>query len=373
MRIAFDAHMVGEQETGNETYALSLLGALARCDPDDQYLVLATRPARVRAALPMPDNFSLVRVWPRSSFVRIPVGMPLVLRSKHADLLHVTYIAPPRTPCPTVVTVHDLSFQVFDDVVSPRTRWILRALVPRSLTRASRVIAISEWTKQDVIRHYGIVPGKIVVTHLAADPAFAPLETPVREPLPDGVVEPYVLAVGNLEPRKNLSRLVEGFAALVRDRGFEGRLVLVGKRAADTTAVTRAVRRWGLQSRVVFTGYVSRATLRLLYNRASVFVYPSLYEGFGLPPVEAMACNCPVVASNSSALPETLGDAALLVDPHSTMELTGAMAAVIGDPELARSLRAKGRRKAAEYTWEKTAAQTRAVYADALKPSGESR
>ena len=367
MRVAFDAHMVGERETGNETYALSLLAALGRRDSDDQYEVLVTRPAHVRTVLKLPANFSLVRLWPRSSLLRIPLVMPLVLTATRADLLHVTYIAPPLTPCPTVVTVHDLSYLVFDDVMSPRTRSILRTLVPRSVARASRVIAISEWTKQDLIRHYGISPEKIAVTYLAPDPVFAPVEDAAREALPEGVVEPYVLAVGNLEPRKNLARLVEAFAGLVRDHGFDGRLVLVGKPATDTAAITGAVKRWGLQSRVVFTGYVTQSTLRLLYNRASVFVYPSLYEGFGLPPVEAMACNCPVVASNASALPEILGDAALLVDPHSTSELVRAMAAVIDDPEMARNLRAKGRRQAALYTWDETANRTRAVYEDVVK------
>ena len=367
LRIAFDAHMVGERETGNETYALSLLAALGKSDPDDEYLVLATRPAHVRTVLKPPSNFSLVRLWPGSSLVRIPFVMPVVLMATRADLLHVTYIAPPLTPCPTVVTVHDLSYLVFDDVVSPRTRSILRTLVPRSVARASRVIAISEWTKRDLIRHYDVAPEKIAVTHLAPDPVFTPIEDAAREALPEGVVEPFVLAVGNLEPRKNLARLVEAFAGLVRDHGFAGRLVLVGKPAADTAAITAAVDRWGLQSRVVFTGYVTQAMLRLLYNRAIVFAYPSLYEGFGLPAVEAMACNCPVVASNASALPEILGDAALLVEPHSTSELVRAMAAVIDDPELARSLKAKGRRQAALYSWDKTATQTRAVYEDVVK------
>jgi len=183
--------------------------------------------------------------------------------------------------------------------------------------------------------------------------------------LPAGLREPFILAVGNLEPRKNLDRLLQAFGALVRDGGFGGQLVLVGKGSGAAEILAKA-RREGLESKIALTGFVPEHDLVLLYNRASLFVYPSLYEGFGLPPIEAMACGCPVVASAASVLPETLGNAALLVDPESVHELATAMASVLADSDLARKLRQKGLQRARALTWHQTAARTHAVYEDVV-------
>jgi glycosyltransferase involved in cell wall biosynthesis len=365
-RIAIDAHMVGERETGNETYTVNLLRGLTEQPRDDSYLVLSPHLARLRS-LDLPPNFEPVRVWPAQSLIRVPVATPLAARAHRADLLHMTtYVAPPWSPCPMVVTIHDLSFLEYPRAFSWRVRNMLRTLVPGSLARAARVIAVSEWTKQDLVRRYGVPAEKIVVTPEAPPPGFRRLADAPRFALPPGVAEPFVLAVGNLEPRKNLVRLIQAFGLTVRQHGFTGQLVLVGqahRRAGDARLAARDA---GVESRVVFTGFVSRDDLTLLYNRASLFVYPSLYEGFGLPPLEAMACGCPVVASNVTALPEVLGDAALLVNPLAVEALAEAMAAVLERPELAASLREKGRQRAARYSWEATAARTREVYTQVL-------
>jgi glycosyltransferase involved in cell wall biosynthesis len=365
-RIAIDAHMVGERETGNETYTVNLLRGLAEHAVDDHYLCLSPHPARLRS-LKLPANFEPIGVWPGQSLVRVPVATPMAVRRQKADLLHMTtYVAPPWSPCPMVVTIHDLSFLEYPHAFSWRVRTMLRTLVPGSVARAARVIAVSEWTKQDLIRHYGVPAEKIVVTPEAPPPGFQRLPDAPRLPLPPGVAEPFVLAVGNLEPRKNLTRLIEAFGLLIRQHGFSGQLVLVGKAQLRAGDAQRAVRESGVESRVVFTGFVSHDDLTLLYNRASLFVYPSLYEGFGLPPLEAMACGCPVVASNVTAMPEVLGDAALLVNPLSNAELAQGMMAVLDRPELAASLRAKGLQRAASYSWRATAAGTREVYAQVL-------
>jgi glycosyltransferase involved in cell wall biosynthesis len=365
-RIAVDAHMVGERETGNETYTRNLLRGLAEQPDGDHYLCLTPDPSRLRS-LELPANFEPVRVWPGQSLIRVPVATPIAARQAKADLLHMTtYVTPPWSPCPTVVTIHDLSFLEYPNAFSWRVRTMLSRLVPGSLARASRVIAVSEWTKQDLVRRYGVPPEKIAVTHEAPPPGFRRLADPQSLRLPAGVREPFVLAVGNLEPRKNLVRLIEAFAVVVEQHGFSGQLVLVGKahmRAGDAQKTAHQRR---IESHVAFTGYVSHDDLTLLYNRASLFVYPSLYEGFGLPPLEAMACGCPVVASNVTALPEVLGDAALLVNPLSVEELAQAMASVLNRPELAASLREKGAQRAASYSWSATAAKTREVYAQVL-------
>jgi len=365
-RIAVDAHMIGEHETGNETYTVNLLRGLAQQPGTDRYLCLSPHPSRLRA-LDLPANFAPVRVWPAPSLVRVPVATPIAVRRQKADLLHMTtYVAPPWSPCPMVVTIHDLSFLEYPTAFSWRVRTMLTALVPGSVKRAARVIAVSEWTKQDLIRRFGVAPEKIAVTPEAPPPGFQRLPDAQRLPLLPGVAEPFVLAVGNLEPRKNLARLIEAFGVVIREHGFTGQLVLVGKahmRAGDARVAAHEA---GVESRVVFTGFVSHDDLTLLYNRASVFVYPSLYEGFGLPPLEAMACGCPVLASNATAMPEVLGDAALLVNPLSVEEMAQGMMAVLEQPELAAGLREKGLRRAASYSWEATAARTREVYAQVL-------
>jgi glycosyltransferase involved in cell wall biosynthesis len=367
MRVAFDAHMIGERETGNESYALNLLRGLAALpDDENQYGVLTPRPQALRTAITLPPRFEVVRVWPAASALRIPFGMPIALASWRSNLLHVTYIAPGRPGCPTVVTVHDLSYLAHPEWLSWRVRFTLNQLVPRSVRAAARVIAISDFTKQDLVQRYGLPAEKIVVVPLAAGANFTPLADAAARPLPSGIGEPFILAVGNLEPRKNLATLIAAFAEMVRQHAFAGQLVIAGKAKYRGEEAAGVVTRLGLEGRVVFTGFIDDETLRLLYNRATLFAYPSLYEGFGLPLLEAMACGCPVVASNATAIPQTAGDAAILVDPTSVAALAAAMARVVGDPELARRLSVEGRAQAARFSWTRTAELTRGVYQEAV-------
>lgn len=367
MRVAVDAHMVGEHESGNETYVVNLLRALAEDPAGNTYQVLTPHPDRLRAILALPTSATIVRVRPAVSVLRIPFGIPNAVRQHRSQVLHVTYVAPPVVSCPTVVSVHDLSYLAYPQSVSPRTRVILTVLVRASVRRAARVIAISAFTRKDLVTRYGIAEDKIAVIHLAAGPAFQVLDDARSQRLPEGVSEPYVLAVGNLEPRKNLARLIEAFAAVAREPGVTTKLVLVGKSKGQADSLARLVGQHGLRERVVFTGFVEEDQLVLLYNRAALFIYPSLYEGFGFPPLEAMACGCPVVASNVTAIPEVLGDAALLVDPMSVSAMAEAMRDVLRRDELARDLRARGLRQAARYSWARAAQQTREVYADAIR------
>jgi glycosyltransferase involved in cell wall biosynthesis len=365
VRVAFDAHVVGERESGNETYAVNLLRALATNPTGDTYQVLTPHPDRLRAILALPPSATIVRVRPGTSILRIPVGIPSAVRRHRSEVLHVSYVAPPVVACPTVVTVHDLSYLAYPRSLSPRARFMLTVLVPFSIRRAARVIAVSAFTRQDLVARYGVAEDKISAVHEAAGPAFRVLDDAQRQ-MPQGVSEPYVLAVGNLEPRKNLARLIEAFAAVAREPGVTAKLVLVGKSKGQAAALERLVEQHGLRDRVVFTSFVPEDQLVLLYNRAALFIYPSLYEGFGLPPLEAMACGCPVVASNVTAMPEVLGDAALLVDPTSTHALSEAMLQVLRRDELARDLRARGLRQVARYSWAKAAEQTREVYGEAV-------
>jgi glycosyltransferase involved in cell wall biosynthesis len=366
VRVAFDAHVVGEHESGNETYATNLLRALVDEPAGNTYQVLTPHPDRLRAILALPPSASIVRVAPATSVLRIPFGIPRAVRRNRSDVLHVSYVAPPLVGCPTVVTVHDLSYLAYPQSLSTRARFILTALVPRSVRRAARVIAVSAFTRQDLVTRYGIPQEQISVVHEAAGPAFRVLDAAAVRPLPSGVTAPFVLAVGNLEPRKNLARLIEAFAVLIRDPAVTATLVLVGQAKRQAASLAGLVEQHGLRERVVFTGFVPEEELVLLYNRAALFIYPSLYEGFGLPPLEAMACGCPVIASNVTAMPEVLGDAALLVDPTSAGAMAEAMRAVLQGDAPTPELRARGLRQAARYSWARAAEQTRSVYAEAI-------
>ncbi len=438
MDIAIDAHMVGEQETGNETYTLNLIRALLRVagrDPKGfswdrasvraalpgtsespggweegnaphpsrprrwgatpRFRLLATHPERLAAALPtLPSFASILRLRPANALLRIPLGLPWLAVREHIDLLHVTYNAPPLSPCPTVVTVHDISFEHYPQFFSLRDRLILKTLVPLSIRRAARVITVSRHAQAEIAARYQVPPERIAVTYEAAGEQFQPVTNPaalqaVRQKYALGDA-PFILALGNLQPRKNIPRLVEAFRRATDQLAASSEatppiidhrppftdhrspipspyfLVIAGKAKWRESEIYQAVQVAGLAERVIFPGYVDDADLPALYSAATVFVYPSLYEGFGLPPLEAMACGVPVICSNVASLPEVVGDAVLTVDPLDTDALAQALVAVVNDAGLRADLAARGLRRAALFSWDRCAVETLAVYADVL-------
>jgi glycosyltransferase involved in cell wall biosynthesis len=369
MRVGIDAHMVGAQETGNETYIVNLLRALQAVEGEDRYIPLTPCPASLEAALGPTARARALRVPLGPSLLRVPLGIPLTAARHSLDLLHMTYFLPPICPIPTVVTVHDISFRVYPETFSRRDRLLLSWGVPLALRRATRIIAVSEFTKRDLLRRYGVPEEKVRVTHEAAAPEFEPVKDPTRLQAARrkyGLTFPYILSVGNLQPRKNLRALLEAFLSAKSERGIAHRLVVVGKRGWQAAAFLREVGVQGLEGEVVFTGYVPTEDLPDLYSAADLFVYPALYEGFGLPPLEAMACGTPVVASSAASLPEVLGEAALLVDPRDVRAMTSAILRVLGDADLARRLSGLGLAQARRFSWERTARETVEVYREAL-------
>lgn len=358
-RVALDLHMVGGQETGNETYAAELGAALGR-NPGCDTLLYTPRPQAVAAGL----VHARVRRTPDvPSAVRLGLLYPWLARRDRVDLIHVTYAAPPLFSGPTVVTVHDVSYRIYPEFFSPRVRATLEALVGRSVRRAARVIAISENTRRDLVRLYGLPPDRVVVTHLAAARRFEPQAADrlaqVRSRL--GLPDQYVLAVGNLQPRKNLGRLVDAFAGLAAEHP-DLCLVLVGKSAWRGSDVASRVSERGIAGRVVMTGYVEPDDLPAVYAGSQVFCYPSLYEGFGLPAVEAMACGAPTLTSDTSCMPEVVGDAAVTVDPTSVDAIAGGLRRLLDDPDLRARLAARGMARARTFSWDRTAGQTVDVY-----------
>jgi glycosyltransferase involved in cell wall biosynthesis len=365
LTIAIDAHMVGQQETGNETYILGLLKGLTQIDRTNRYFIIALDPAALRLRIDFPENFAIVPLKPTSDLVRVPLAMPWTAHKLGADVLHVTYVAPPISPCPTVVTVHDITFKMFPEFFSPRDRFVLSILVPPSMRRASYIIAVSEQTKVDIVTHYSIPATRISVTLEAPDERFAPVSDPallhaIREKY--ALAETFVLAVGNLQPRKNLETLIHATARL-KSRGTRyGQLVIVGQTHWQARRILASMHQAGPEIDVRFLGYVPDEDLPALYSASQVFAFPSLYEGFGLPPLEAMACGTPVICSNAGALEEIVGGAGLLLPPKDVNAWTDALQSILENPELRTHMIHQGLAHVRAFSWKDTATKTLEIY-----------
>lgn len=264
----------------------------------------------------------------------------------------------------TVYTLHDLIFLRYPEYHLPYNRWYLAFTMPRYLRAAEVVITPSEWSKQDAIKYYGLPESKIKVIPEAPAPTFQPvtdwaLLNHIRQKY--NLPQKFILHVGTIEPRKNLSRLLTAFQPLLADWP-DLKLVLIGKRGWLYESFFRHLRTLGLEDCVIFPGYVAEADLPAFYQLAEVFVFPSLYEGFGLPPLEAMACGAPVISSNSSSLPEVVGDAGILIDPTDTAALSSALRHVLSDAERRQDLRLRGLVQAQKFSWRKVVDELEAVY-----------
>ncbi|MBI3694244.1 MAG: glycosyltransferase family 4 protein [Acidobacteria bacterium] len=362
MRFSVDAHAIGQKLTGNEVYIRSLLQSFAKLDSSAEFLAYVSEPD-VNGWVPARFQKRHVtgnRYW------RLGYHLAGCLRRDRPDLVHVQYNAPFLCPVPIVVTVHDISFIEHPEYFPGSRAWQLRLSTRITLQRAAKILTISEFSRQRIARCFHIDPDEIVVTPLAAQDHFRPLDRAkaachVRERL--GIEGPYVLTVGDIQPRKNQVGLVRAFRELVQATPhLPHRLVLAGKETWFSPHVREEVRRAGLDGRTVFTGFVPEEDLAALYNAADLFVFPSFYEGFGLPVIEAMACGRPVICSHSGSLPEVVDRAAILVDPHCTAELVQAMRDVLLDKELQVRLGRQSLQRAGAFSWRETARKTLDVY-----------
>lgn len=369
LRIGLDGDVLGRGRTGDESYLASLMRGLHGIDNENDYVVFV-RDAEAAASL-FPDlpQFDFETVRPQSIWLRYSMGLPWLLRRRPVDLLHVQYFIPPMTRCPTVLTVHDLSFVVHPEFFSLRDRVLLQRLVPNSMKRADRIITDMEITKQDMVRIYGIDPERIEVIPLAADLRYRPLDRDVcRKTVAKsfGIDGPFVLYVGTFQPRKNVEPLIRGYTRMREQNALRHKLVLVGKPKHQYASVFEAIESSPFRDDIILTGFVEDDDLPVLYNAASVFVFPTLFEGFGLPVVEAMACGTPVITTDVSCLPEVSGGAALLVDPNDPGGFAAAMTSVLSDATVAQKMTERGLAHVAGYSWERTARETVAVYRKVL-------
>jgi glycosyltransferase involved in cell wall biosynthesis len=367
LRIAIDAHAVGAKLGGNESYAVNLIEALAQIDSANHYTIyITTAEARERFQGRWP-NFKVRATLPHTPLIRIPLTLSAELRKNPVDVLHVQFTAPPFCPCPVVVSIHDLSFEHLPQTFKRRSRTQLRLTVRHSARRAARIISLSEHGRRDIIETYGITAERVSAIPLAAPAHFAPVHDNrelqrVRHNY--GIDGDYILTVGSIQPRKNLARLVQAYASLRGNKSADKlpKLVLVGKSGWLYDDTLRALKETGVADTVVLTGYVPQEDLPALYSGALCFVYPSYFEGFGLPPLEAMKCGAPVIVGNKTSLPEVVGDAALTVDPFDVEAIASAMQRVIESPALREELSIKGRARAETFDWRETARKTLAIY-----------
>lgn len=370
MRIGVDYTAAVRQGAGIGRYTRGLFRALAALDRENTYrLFVAARGVAVLA--PASPNFRMRRVpltdqevsflWQR---LRLPVPMELLLGSM--DLFHSPdFVLPPTLRARTILTVHDLSFMRVPEYAHPSVREYLMRSVPHSIRRADLVLAVSASTQRDLIELLGVPEERLQVICEGVDDHFRLVEDEdalraVRRRYRLG--RPYVLGVGTLEPRKNFAGLVEALARLWERRHLDHELVIVGQRGWLYEPIFERVRSLKVEERVRFLGFAADEDLPAIYTLASCLAYPSFYEGFGLPVLEAMACGTPVVASRASSLPEVAGGAALLVDPHNVEELAEAVDRVLHDEALRAEMRAAGRRQAQGFTWERAARELLAAY-----------
>jgi len=287
-----------------------------------------------------------------------------------AELFHATeHLLPPLRGAPTVLTVHDMIFTLFPQHQKRLNYWYLNATMPLYCRRAGAIITVSESSKRDIVAHYGLDPARVTVIYEAAGPEFAPVAPDVAEEIRRrlGLPERYLIHVGTIEPRKNLTRLVEALERL-RARGPAIPLVVVGGKGWLYDEFFRRLERSAVRDAVYFPGYVPSADLPAIYGAATVAAMPSVYEGFGLPVLEAMACGTPVVCSDASSLPELGGEAVRTFDPYDVEAMADAIAQVWGDEGLRGEMCEKGLVQAAKFSWERAAEETRAVYERLLTP-----
>jgi len=368
VRIAIDARKLRDYGIG--TYIRNLVRHLARIDRSTEY-VLIVRPADIEIATELGDNFRTVADWSGAYSVREQLTIPMDLRRERVDLFHAPhYVLPPLTPCKSVVTIHDCIHLRFPQYLPNRLAYVYaRSSLWVATHRSTRVLTVSETSKRDILRYFRVPESKIDVIYNAIDerleqpPSDAEL-TQVRERYQ--LNDPFVLYAGNIKPHKNLERLIEAFNTLRRGGLDHVKLLIIGDEISKYATLRRAVHRHKLHKHVRFFGFVPDRTLASLYRLASVFVFPSLYEGFGLPPLEAMAAGTPVITSNVSSLPEVVGDAAILIDPYEPDEIAAAMRRVLMDPAVREELRTRGLARVKQFSWERSVARVREIYGEVM-------
>jgi glycosyltransferase involved in cell wall biosynthesis len=363
LRIGIDIHSLGNRKGGNETYFEELAKKLIVIPCAHQWILYYTN-AVARQRISSSGHVRLQLLYPRHPLLRIPFTLPWRTREDRLDVFHAQHIVPPFLKCKTVTTIPDIAYEHFPEAFPQYQRAWMKAIIRDSAKRADHIITVSEYSKQDIVRTYGIPEEKITVTYEGASEEFRPGDKQKAKEELDrkyGITGEFVLYLGRLQARKNLRRVVDAFAQ-VRKAGFSQKLVLAGKRDSLFEPVLSRIRELKLENDVILPGFLPADDVRLFYIAAEVFVYPSLYEGFGLPLVEAMACGLPVITSQGSSLEEVAAGAALFVDPLSETSIASAIQRMLEDSALRFRLRQAGLDRSKQFDFVNTARETMDVY-----------
>lgn len=360
-RIAIDAHVLGDHSGGNESYFYNLINHLSG---DGVKLIVLLRNdydiSKIRI------DCEIVQFKSKNPFVRNFIEIPWIVIKYKIDVLHMQYFIPLYLPCKVIVTIHDISFEHFKNIFTKKDYFLQKTLIPYAAKHSDMIFTVSEYSKRDILKHYHISEQKITVTYNGVADSF--IHTQGREKEKTnimskyGIYNPYVLSVGNLQPRKNLKRLVRAYSQLCERIQTDVCLVIVGKKAWMVDDLFAEIDTSFIKERIILTDYVDETDLTLLYQNALFFIYPSYFEGFGIPVLEALYSGTAVATSNCSSLPEVVGDAGVLFNPYNIDDICGKMITLLESQELRENLVSKGLERAKMFTWEKTADLVMNVY-----------
>jgi glycosyltransferase involved in cell wall biosynthesis len=354
MHLVINATEAGRRRGGNESFIAGLVGGLASLDLSSRVSLLT---CQWQTPTNLPSAFKQVNL---GQYRRIPFLLwqqTTALRRLEADWYLANFFLPPSMPCKGAVAVHDLSFRAHPDYFPRTVAWYMRWLTGRAVKQAQRVLTGSEFSRKELFRFYRVDQSRVIVIPYGVGSEFHPVADETDNAVEQarmsryGIHRPYILALGNIHPRKNLARLLDAYVRLQQQRESLPAMVWAGLERWDSGELIRRADRAG----VILPGFVAQEDLPALYRQAAMLVYPSLYEGFGLPVLEAMACGTPVVTSNTTSLPEVAGEAALKVDPTEVTDITQAMERLLGDNSLRKELRQAGLERAKRFTWTRTA------------------
>jgi glycosyltransferase involved in cell wall biosynthesis len=348
MRIGIDSHQLGRRQTGNERVMRNLIEALGRVTNHEFVLYFTDQDTASSWSARYGSRF-LCKVLPaRSAFVRVPLLLPRAAHIDKLDALLCHVVAPPVCPCTVVTIIHDISFRRYPRFFPLYERVFMNAAIPQSMKWSDALITVSKFTSNEIQAVYGIPKSKMFVARNGVDAAF--LRPDLRNMVSDS---PYFLAVGNVQPRKNLGTLLKAFAALVKKRpGVEERLVIIGQPTYAANQIMSTASELVSTKRVEFTGYVEDAELVNYMAAASAFLYPSIYEGFGLPPLEAMALGTPVAVADIPVMKEVVGNAGLRVPPMNSDKWAESLERLIDEPHTRETLAEKGLARASLFSWD---------------------
>jgi glycosyltransferase involved in cell wall biosynthesis len=387
MKIGIDSRFLTHpQKGGFKTYTENLVSNIALLDQKNEYILYLDRPPAQDTRIPVQENFSY-RILKQAPVIGMPwreqVQLSVQTNRDRIDLLHSPCLtAPLMSSCPLVMTIHDMIWLFPKKYSRSHTfslQWKLmewyQLVVPRAAARrASAILTVSQQSKDSIVEHLGIDPDHIFVTQGAVNSSFHPVRDAERlQTLREKYQLPsrFVLAIGSADPRKNIETLVQAYALLPENVRKEYHLVIVWTAATLAAATYKLVEVLGMNEYMHFINQVSNEELVLLYNKASLFVFPSLYEGFGLPMLEAMACGAPVIAANTSSIPEVAGDAALLVEAKDANGIANAILRILSDENLAAEMVQKGLKRNSMFSWKKCAIETLSIYQRVMSVQSE--